>query len=179
MKKYYQLSQEKTDISIYKQWLKKISDINIRRSSKFNILAIYGALKCMDNIHFSQRLGIYLLTRYGPVSNVVNVLDKHQAKQKITPFDFLNINSNNAAFYVARALNATGKNMVLTTTNNSLADGIKLAQLDMTLNIIDDALVGLVDESVDGILTETSLDTSQWIYFSNKYAHCQAEQIIS
>lgn len=166
MKKFYQLSQENTEIEKYKKMLKDISDINIRRASKFNILAIYGALMCMRDVFFSKRLGIYILTRYGPISDVVRILHKHHTGQKITPFDFLNINGNNAAFYVAKALNASGKNMVLTTKHHSFEEGIQLAQLDISLGIIDDVLIGLVDESVDGILTETSLDMSHWVYFS-------------
>lgn len=166
--KTFQLQQANTDIAVYKKQLKALTTINIRRSSKFNILAIYGALKCMENVTFSERLGVYVITQYAPVSSVAKLLEKQQQGHNTTPFDFLNINGNNAAFYVAKALNATGKNMVVTTKNNTLDDAIALAAFDRELGVIDDALVGWVDESIDGILADgkSSPDISHWVYFS-------------
>lgn len=181
--KTFHFTHENQPLAVYKAWLKAHSPMNVRRAGKFNLLALYGALHCMQGVRFSNNLGIYLVSRYGPVSGVAEVLEKQKRGHKTTPFDFLNINSNNAAFYVAKALNANGRNMVVTTQHNHLDDGIALARLDMHLGLIDDALVGWVDESIDGILpadngstdndsTEdsaaaTTPDISHWVYWTS------------
>lgn len=160
----FKLEQKCEDILAYKVLLKDISNINIRRSSKFNILAIYGALKCLENVKYPKDLSIYIVTKYGPVLSVVHALEKHKNNEQTSPFDFLNMQGNNASFYVAKALGVEGKNMVITTKNHTLEDGIKLARFDMKLGLSNRSLVGLVDESVDGILGKTSLDISHWVY---------------
>lgn len=162
--KTFKLIQKNQDISVYKELLKDLTTINIRRSSKFNLLAIYGALKCVEGTEYSENLSVYIITKYAPVTSVAKVLQDQKDGHHITPFDFLNINGNNASFYVAKALNAKGKNQVITTKNNTLEDIIELAKLDMELGDIDDALVGLVDESIDGILDGSSEDISHWVY---------------
>ncbi|PIE74249.1 MAG: hypothetical protein CSA19_00705 [Deltaproteobacteria bacterium] len=165
--KTYQLTEGNRDVSFYKQKLRELSSISIRRSSKFNLLTLYGALQCMQGVSFSKRLGIYVMTQYGPVASFIDVFEKQRNGQKLSPFDFLNININNAAFYVSRALDVEGKNMVVITKDNHLNRGIDLAKLDMQLGIIDDALVGLVDEAVERA-EGTFPDISHWVYFSHK-----------
>lgn len=166
--KTFNLTEQNQDISVYKELLKNLTTINTRRSSKFNLLAIYGALKCVDGIKYPKNLSVYIITKYAPVTSVVKVLNDQKNGQKITPFDFLNINGNNASFYVAKALNVSGKNQVLTTKNNTLEDAIEIAKLDMEFGDVEDVLVGLVDESIDGILDETSKDISHWVYLSKE-----------
>lgn len=160
--KTFQFAHESQPLAVYKGWLKEHSSLNIRRAGKFNTLALYGALNCMQGVRFSDNLGIYIVSRYGPVSDVAEVLAMQKQGYKPTPFDFLNISGNNAAFYIAKALNANGRNMVITTQNNHLDDGMTLARLDKHLGLIDDALVGWVDESIDGILpaNDRSIDAN-------------------
>lgn len=160
----FKLKQKCKDVSVYKTMLKEVTSINIRRSSKFNTLAIYGALKCLENVKYPKDLSVYIVTKYGPVTSVVHALKKHKNSEQTSPFDFLNMQGNNASFYVAKALNVEGKNMVLTTKNHSLVEGLEFAKFDMKLGDTKKALVGLVDESVDGILGLNSLDISHWVY---------------
>ncbi len=67
------------------------------------------------------------------------------------PFDFLNINSNNVSFYVSQALESKGKNMVLTSHDLSFEKALELALFDLEIDEVKDALIGNVDESLDGI----------------------------
>ncbi len=164
--KSFKLVQENQDIKVYRELLKGLTNINTRRSSKFNLLAIYGALMCLKDVKYSKNLSVYIVTKYAPVSSVVRVLENQKQGLKTSPYDFLNINGNNASFYVSRALGVSGRNQVITTKNNTLDDGITLARFDMDLGEVDDVLVGLVDESVDGILEQNSLDISSWVYLS-------------
>lgn len=164
-----------TPIKEYRELLKPLSNINLRRSSKFNILAVYGAILCLSNKELSSNMGIYIATEYGPIMDVNHVLDTVTSDSHIVmPFDFLNINSNNVSFYVAKALNATGKNMVLTSEELSFEKALQLAHFDLKTSEVEDVLIGAVDESLEDIenytnytsnvLNKPSSDGSFWFY---------------
>lgn len=164
-----------TPIKEYRELLKPLSSINLRRSSKFNILAVYGALLCLSNKELSSNMGIYIATEYGPIMDVNHVLDTVTSESNIVmPFDFLNINSNNVSFYVSKALNANGKNMVLTSQELSFEKAMQLAFFDLHSKDVEDILVGAVDESLEDIeeykkytsnvLNKASKDGSFWFY---------------
>ncbi|RXJ85602.1 hypothetical protein [Arcobacter sp. CECT 8985] len=166
---------EKKDIKEYRALLKQISSINLRRSSKFNILSVYGALLCMKNINTLGNSGIYISTENGPITDVCKVIDTVNEKDFIImPFDFLNINVNNVSFYVAKALNFNGKNMVLMNETLGFEKTLQLAKFDLDTNDINEALIGAVDESVENIhnycsyienpLNKEIKEGSCWIY---------------
>lgn len=178
----YSISNEKQNtnenIKVYKSLLKEISKINLRRSSKFNILAVLGALKCMKEKTYSDNMGIYLASEYGSITSVKNVLEQVSQDSIVMPFDFLNINSNNVSFYVSQALESKGKNMVLTSHDLSFEKALELALFDLEIDEVKDALIGNVDESLDGINNfnkyisnvekKPSKDLSAWIYINKQ-----------
>ncbi len=178
----YSISNEKQNtnenIKVYKSLLKEISKINLRRSSKFNILAVLGALKCMKEKTYSDNMGIYLASEYGSITSVKNVLEQVSQDSIVMPFDFLNINSNNVSFYVSQALESKGKNMVLTSHDLSFEKALELALFDLEIDEVKDALIGNVDESLDEINNfnkyisnvekKPSKDLSAWIYINKQ-----------
>lgn len=177
------------DIKTYRALLKPLSNINLRRSSKFNILAVYGALLCMNELKSSQQFGIYVATEYGPIMDVHNVLNTVNMDDSIImPFDFLNINSNNVSFYVSKALDAVGKNMVLTSEEISFEKALQLALFDLETKDVQDVLIGAVDESLEEIsnyakytsdvLKQPSCDGSFWVYGNQEKENAIA-QIVS
>ncbi|MFA7091650.1 MAG: hypothetical protein WC149_07345 [Arcobacteraceae bacterium] len=162
-------------VKTYRELLKPLSTINLRRSSKFNILAVYGALLCVHQKEVNSDIAIYVATEYGPIMDVNHVLNTINSEDNIImPFDFLNINSNNVSFYVAKALNATGKNMVLTSKALSFEKTMQLAFFDLHTNEVKNVLIGAVDESVEEIpeydkytpnlFNQISCDGSYWFY---------------
>jgi len=147
----YQLTQSDMPIATYKQKLATLCKINLRRANKFNLLAVYGALSCVQTQTLSTNLGIYLSTERGPVESLTNVLEQVTKDNGVVmPFDFLGINTN-ASFYIAQALNASGKHMVLTSHHLCLEKALQLAYFDLTHNEVDDVLVGCVDASLSFI----------------------------
>lgn len=174
--KTYTLNNENQSIKTYKSALKEISKINLRRSSKFNILAILGALRCMNEKSISKNMGIYVASEYGSITSVKTVLEQVSQNSIVMPFDFLNINSNNVSFYVSQALESKGKNMVLTSHDLSFEKAFELALFDLELNEVDDVLLGNVDESLEEIENYNnyisnmeeypSKDLSSWIYIN-------------
>lgn len=169
--KTYQLFEPDTPIATYKQKLSTLCKINLRRANKFNLLAVFGALSCAQNQTLSNNLGIYLSTEHGPVESLVNVLEQVTKDEGVVmPFDFLGINTN-ASFYIAQALNASGKHMVLTSHHVSFEKALQLAYFDLTHNEVDDVLVGSVDASLCFIDPKhrpkgdkNSCDESCWLY---------------
>jgi len=167
----YQLTQSNESIATYKQKLATLCKINLRRANKFNLLAVFGALSCAQNQPLSTNLGIYLATEHGPVESLTNVLEQVTKDNGIVmPFDFLGINTN-ASFYIAQALNASGKHMVLTFHHLSFEKALQLAYFDLTHNEVDDVLVGKVDASLCFIDPKhrpkgdkNNYDESYWLY---------------
>lgn len=144
----YQLIEPDAPIATYKQKLSTLCKINLRRANKFNLLAVFGALSCVQNQPLSTNLGIYLATEHGPVESLTNVLEQVTKDNGVVmPFDFLGINTN-ASFYIAQALNASGKHMVLTSNHLSFEKALQLAYFDLTHNEVDDVIVGEVDASL-------------------------------
>lgn len=188
--KTYSINNQQKDIKEYKKELKELSKINLRRSSKFNILALLGSLTCMKDQIFSDNLGIYVASEYGSITSVKKVLEQVSQNEIVMPFDFLNINSNNVSFYVSQALNANGKNMVLTAHDLSFEKALELALFELETKV-DDILVGSVDESLEDIknynncISNTqnliSKDTSSWLYINQKKegSLCKIEKIKS
>ena len=162
----YQLKEQDTPIATYKQKLATLCKINLRRANKFNLLAVFGALSCVQNQPLSTNLGIYLATEHGPVESLTNVLEQVTKEGGVVmPFDFLGINTN-ASFYIAQALNASGKHMVLTSHHLSFEKALQLAYFDLTHNEVDAVLVGKVDASLCFIdpHDKNNYDESCWLY---------------
>ena len=168
---HYQLDESDAPISTYKQKLSTLCKINLRRANKFNLLAVYGAVSCMQNQPFSNNIGIYLATERGPVESLRNVLEQVTKEGGVVmPFDFLGINTN-ASFYIAQALGAQGKHMVLTSHHLSFEKALQLAYFDLMHNEVDDILVGCVDTSLSFLEEKYrpknsphNHDKSTWLY---------------
>lgn len=163
----------------YKQLLKEITKTQFRRVSKFNIMAIYGALQCLKNKHYDNNLNIYTASEYGCITDMNKVLLQVSKKDEIVmPFDFLNINGNNVGFLISEALNTLGNNFYITAEDVSFEKAFELAYFDISINKIDEALVGAVDESLDYIQDISTLvknfdntkiyDGTTWFQLSTK-----------
>ncbi len=166
------------EIKEYRNELKQLSTINLRRSSKFNILAVYWALLCTKDISLENNMGIYVATESGPICDVDKVLTiVNEPNNMIMPFDFLNINTNNVSFYVSKALNANGKNMVITSKNISFEKALQLSKFDLEINEVSNVLVAAVDEALINIkdykkyiptfFQKEPKDGSFWLYANN------------
>lgn len=171
--KTYHLVEPNLPIATYKKTLSSLCKINLRRANKFNILSVYGALSCIESTSISDNIGIYLATEYGPVESLKNVVEQVNNPQGIVmPFDFLGINTS-ASFYIAQALNASGKHMVLTAHNLSFEKALQLAYFDLMHHEVEDVLIGRVDASLSFIENHQSyitpqsvesFDQSYWFY---------------
>lgn len=178
IKKIFKQINENKSVKEYKEQIKPICNLNLRRSSKFNVMAIFGALKTLQNYSYSEDLSIYIASEYGCMEDLMKVLEQINTSESILmPFDFLNVNTNNSGFLISQALNTTGNNINITSYDLSFEKAFFLAFFDLEIGNINDALIGAVDESIENIPNYNSIihnaqnfsskDGSSWIYLSN------------
>jgi len=142
----------------YKQLLKEVTQKQFRRVSKFNIMAIYGALRALENKQYDTNINIYTASEYGCIEDMNTVLMQVSKTDEIVmPFDFLNINGNNVGFLISEALNTLGNNFYITAEDVSFEKAFELAYFDISIDKTNEALVGAVDESLDYIQDINSL----------------------
>jgi len=136
----------------YKQLLKQLTNKQFRRVSKFNLMAIYGALKCLENKQYDTNLSIYTASEYGCISDMNTVLMQvHKENEMVMPFDFLNINGNNVGYFISESLNTLGNSFYITSEDVSFEKAFELAYFDIFTNNTKEVLLGAIDESLDHI----------------------------
>lgn len=170
---------ENQPAKFYRDEIKSICKLNLRRNSKFNIMAIYGALNCLKDTLYKDNLSIYIASEYGCVEDLIKVLEQiNNEDSMLMPFDFLNVNTNNTGFLVAQALNTLGNNVNITSEDFSFEKAFELAYFEFNTKEVKDILIGGVDESVENINNHNSIihnlensiskDGSSWIYINDK-----------
>lgn len=163
----------------YRNQLKSKSSLNLRRNSKFNIMAIYGALNTLEGKEYGENLSVYIASEYGCVEGLLKALNSiHSEDAMLMPFDFLNVNTNNTGFLVAQALNTSGNNVNITSEDLSFEKALELSYFEFQNNKTKEILVGGVDESVSAITNYNSIihniqqgvskDGSSWMYINDK-----------
>ena len=163
----------------YRDELKNICKLNLRRNSKFNLMSILGALKTFKDVNYKDSLSIYIASEYGCVEDLLKVLEQINSEDSmLMPFDFLNVNTNNTGFLVAQALNTFGNNINITSEDFSFEKAFELAYFDFNTKDVKEILIGGVDESVEEIINHNSIihnlenaiskDGSSWLYINDK-----------
>ena len=163
----------------YRDELKNICKLNLRRNSKFNLMSILGALKTLKDVDYKDSLSIYIASEYGCVEDLLKVLEQINSEDSmLMPFDFLNVNTNNTGFLVAQALSTFGNNINITSEDFSFEKAFELAYFDFNTKKIGEILIGGVDESVEEISNHNSIihnlenniskDGSSWLYVNDK-----------
>ncbi|MFA7082955.1 MAG: hypothetical protein WC141_00305 [Arcobacteraceae bacterium] len=171
--------KERQSTSQYKQLLKPLCALNLRRTSKFNLMAIYGAINTLNRLSYGKELSIYIASEYGCVEDLFEVLRQIKEEESILmPFDFLNVNTNNTGFFIAQALDTNGNNINVSSENFSFEKAFELAYFNFQTQNKNEILIGAVDESVEEIPNHnsiinnlenaTSKDGSSWLYINNK-----------
>ncbi|ADG93964.1 hypothetical protein Arnit_2313 [Arcobacter nitrofigilis DSM 7299] len=178
IKSIYKQVNENKSAKEYRKDLKEISSLNFRRNSKLNVMAVYGALKALENIKYKDNLSIYLASEYGCIEDLLKVLNQINSKESfVMPFDFLNVNTNNTGFLISQALQTIGNNINVSSEDLSFEKAFELAYFDFHFKKVDEILVGGVDESLDNVSNHNSFinnldnldskDGSSWLYINN------------
>jgi hypothetical protein len=130
-----------------KDTLKRYTEVHFRRVNKFVILSLIGAHQCIYGRELDRRTSIYLTTERGNLGDTENVLHQIYRKQSLPmPYNFINTMSNTASFYVSQGLNVEGRNISVSSQNLSFERGLELLAVDLALGLVENALIGGVDE---------------------------------
>ena len=170
----------------YRKDLKELSSVNLRRNSKFNVMAVYGALKLLKAQDYSKDLNIYIASEYGCIEDVNDVLEQINHESSIVmPFSFLNINTNNTGYYISQELETIGNNINITAEDVSFEKALELAYFDFKYDNIEEIIIGAIDESLQNIPNHNSIihnleekethDGNSWFYLNNKKENSMAE----
>jgi|GEM_PF-828249 len=172
----YALMEKDLATKEYKERLKMLTPLNLRRASKYNTLAVLGALECLKEKEYEkQNLGIYVASEFSCALEVASAVEKVNTQEvmPLMPFDFLNVNSNNVGFYIAKALDAGGKNCVVTSQDLGFEKALALAEFELSVGLVKEALIGGVDVCIDALENfrtylpknvEKTHDCSCWLY---------------
>lgn len=119
-----------------------------RRLDRFVQLALLGAGRCADMHAPDSRCGLYLGSSQGPLSSNIQVQQAVIAQDELpTPFSFVNTLGSSAGFYVADNLGLQAHAVCISRTHASLEATMVTAMVDLQTGVVDQALVGLVEET--------------------------------
>ncbi len=119
---------------------------SLRQASRFIHLAAVGALTSVREAVPPPSTGVYLATGLGDQRTPARVFAQTRTDlAAVSPFDFVNMNSNTATYYIARLAGLAGPN--LTISQGVLSFEWALHQACIAIEGgLDHALVGGVDE---------------------------------
>ncbi len=120
---------------------------SLRQASRFIRLAAVAALTSVREAAPPPCTGVYLATGLGDQRTPARVFAQTRADlNAVSPFDFVNMNSNTAAYYIARLASLAGPNLTISQGLLSFEWALRQATIAIQGGL-DHALVGGVDES--------------------------------
>ncbi|MDA8390157.1 MAG: beta-ketoacyl synthase N-terminal-like domain-containing protein [Gammaproteobacteria bacterium] len=118
----------------------------LRQASRFIRLAAAGALRCAQRAALPASSGLYLATGLGDHNTAARLFaQSHLGQGRASPFDFVNVNSNTASYYIARMAGLKGPNLTISQGALSYEWALRLAMTAVCAGLTY-ALVGGVDE---------------------------------
>jgi hypothetical protein len=118
-----------------------------RRIDRFILLTLYGSATCAQGQTLSPNCGLYVSSGIGPVGNNIVVQQAIFREYKLPmPFHFVNTLGSSAGYYAAKNLGLGGQTFFISRRGASLKAALELAETDLKLGILDQALVGVVEE---------------------------------
>lgn len=125
-----------------------------RRIDRFTELCLLGSALCARD--YGQVLaadtGIYIASGFAGIDSTATLHQQvFQQGQLPKPANFINTLSNSAGYYVARNLQLQSQNMFVSRGSGSLVAALQMVELDILAGVIDQALVGVVDECGDNL----------------------------
>ncbi|HUW98058.1 MAG TPA: beta-ketoacyl synthase N-terminal-like domain-containing protein [Acidiferrobacter sp.] len=114
-----------------KTW-RELCGPSLRQCSRFVVAAVAGALLCTRKVPVAPETGLYFATGLGDTRSAAALFQQAQGGQgRASPFDFVNVNANTAAFHVARLVGLKGRNLTITQSELSFEWAARLAASDL------------------------------------------------
>lgn len=160
----------------------------LRQASHLVKMAVIGAMSCRQQIRLpvDNNAAIYVGTGLGEMDKCRGLFEQVMPPTSgmASPFDFINSSSNIAAFYVAKILGLSTRNLTVSQDEFSFEYALKLAIDDIASNSYRHAFVGGLDErslDIDYQLRRIQIHENQvlgegcgWLYLSQEPAGARA-----
>lgn len=129
------------DIKSLRQLVKQETGLTVRRMDAFTLIALLGVYRAKGELLLSKRTGLYSCADYFSSDLMQSMLfDLHKA-QPIKPLSFVASVGNAANYYLANTFSIYGPNIFLGSSEHAMDKNCMLAQTDMSLGIIDQAII--------------------------------------
>ncbi len=170
----------------YKVLLKEITSLDVRKISKLNLLAIYGAIKTLKDKEYKKDLTLYAASNFACIQETYKILQELKSQNPVMPFDFLNINTNNMGFYIQKALGSSGDSYGIASGFLSFERALFMAFLEYKNGIKKEFLVGEIDSALQNlpnlerfknIDNNINNDISNWFYLSSNPSKTKISQV--
>lgn len=144
---YLQTVPDDTGLPTLDSTLKQLCREPFRRIDRFIQLALLGSARCAASQSLRADCGIYLGSGLGPIGNNAVIQKRLIHDHEIPkPFNFINTLGSAAGYYIAKNLDLQGQNLFISRRGASLQAVLSMAMADLTLGVVSQALVGVVEE---------------------------------
>lgn len=117
-----------------------------RRIGRFIQLALIGASRCALGKNLPPDTAVYFASGRGDLELTLEIMTQlYREAQAPKPLNFVNTVSNAACFYLAQHLGLQSRSNFVCNRYFAFESVLQLAALDLSLGIVDSALVGSVD----------------------------------
>jgi len=117
-----------------------------RRIGRFIQLALIGAARCAGQQTLPTETAVYFSSGRGDLELTLEIVTQlFRDGQTPKPLNFVNTVSNAACFYLAQHLGLHSRSNFVCSRYFALESVLQLAALDLSLRVVDSALVGAVD----------------------------------
>jgi hypothetical protein len=128
--------------------LKPVCREHFRRVDRFIELALLGSGRCAAGHRLVPDCGLYLGSGLGTMTSIIQSQEQLLRERELpTPFNFINTLGNSAGYYAAKNLGLTGQNLFISRRGASLPAALTAAWLALELDVVRQALVGVVEEA--------------------------------
>jgi hypothetical protein len=120
---------------------------HFRRADRFIQLALLGSARCAQGQNLLPGCGLYLASATGPMGNNIT-LQQQLVRDRLLPkpFNFINTLGSSSGYYVAKNLGISGPNLFVSRRQGALQAALALAETDLSLGLVAQAMVGVVEE---------------------------------
>ncbi|MGX2967104.1 hypothetical protein ACWIW6_03485 [Ursidibacter sp. B-7004-1] len=136
--------------------------IDARRMSRFTQLALLGALPLKEKI--KHNTAIYLGSSFSSPSKFNKIFHNLQSENIPSPLDFMANLNNAATFHLSQSLKTENTSLFLAIDSENYWQPLKLAELDLSINSRQSALVGWAFEHY----AENQQEGSCWLLVSTE-----------
>lgn len=146
----------------------KVAPRYLRRVDRFAQIALWGAVDCVSRHEIANDTPLILVSNSGGRSSMKSLKECVIHENHLpAPYTFINTLTNSASFLIAKALSLVSENVALCAGPESFRATVTLLVKSSLLRSNKMALLGFVEEGVEGEDGLASYDCSSWFLLSS------------